>query len=51
MILVEFLTLFELKPNANLQTQRPTKIPIHYLEKLNALLDELEKNGFIRQIG
>ena len=40
-----------LKPNANLQTQRPTKVPIHYREKLNALLDELEKNGIIRQIG
>ena len=40
-----------LKPNANLQTQRPTKVPIHYREKLNALLEELEKNGIIRQIG
>ena len=40
-----------LKPNASLQTQRATKVPIHYRDKLNALLDELEKNGIIRQIG
>ena len=29
-----------LKPNAKLQTQRPTKVPIHYREKLKTLLDE-----------
>ena len=40
-----------LKPNAKLQTQRPTKVPIHYREKLKKLLDELEKHNIIRQIG
>ena len=34
-----------LKPNAKLQTQRPTKIPI------KNFLDELEKHNIIRQIG
>ena len=40
-----------LKPNAKLQTQRPTKVPIHYREKLKTLLDEIEKHNNIRQIG
>ena len=40
-----------LKPNAKLQTQRPTKSPIHYRENLKTLLDELEKHNIIRQIG
>ena len=40
-----------LKPNANLQSQRPTKVPIHCREKPNSFSDELEKNGYIRQIG
>ena len=40
-----------LKPNAKLQTQRPTKVPIHYREELKKLLDELEKHNIIRQIG
>ena len=40
-----------LKPNAKLQTQRPTKVPIHYRKKLKTLLDELEKHSIIRQIG
>ena len=40
-----------LKPNAKLQTQRPTKVPIHYREQLKKLLDELEKHNIIRQIG
>ena len=31
-----------LKPNAQLLTQRPSKVPIHYRDKLNALLKELE---------
>ena len=40
-----------LKPNAKLQTQRPTKVPIHYREKLKKLLNELDKHNIIRQIG
>ena len=31
----------KLKPNAQLLTQRPSKVPIHYRDKLNALLKEL----------
>ena len=40
-----------LKPNAQLLTQRPSKVPIHYREKLNNLLNELEKHIIIKQIG
>ena len=40
-----------LKSNAKLQTQRPTKVAIHFREKLKKLLDELEKHKVIRQIG
>ena len=40
-----------LKPNAQLITQRPSKVPIHYRDKLNALLRELEKYNIIKQIG
>ena len=40
-----------LKPNAQLLTQRPSKVPIHYRDKLNALLKELEKHNIIKQIG
>ena len=29
-----------LKPNAELMTQRPSKVPIHYRDELNALLKE-----------
>ena len=42
---------FRLKPNAQLMTQRSSKVPIHYREKLNALLKELEKYNIIKQIG
>ena len=31
-----------LEPNAQLMTQRPSKVPIHYRDKPNALLKELE---------
>ena len=40
-----------LKPNAQLLTQRPSKVPIHYRDKLNALPKELEKYNIIKQIG
>ena len=39
------------KPNAQLMTQRPSKAPIHYRDKLNILLKELEKYNIIKQIG
>ena len=40
-----------LKPNAQLMTQRPSKVPIHYRDKLNVLLKELEKHNIIKQFG
>ena len=40
-----------LKPNAQLMTQRPSKVSIHYRDKLNVLLKELEKYNIIKQIG
>ena len=40
-----------LTPSAQLITQRPSKVPIHYRDKLNALLKELEKHNIIKQIG
>ena len=39
-----------LKPNAQLITQRPSKVPIHYRDKLNTLPKELEIHNFIKQI-
>ena len=40
-----------LKPNAQLLTQRPSKVPIHYRDELNTLLKDLEKHNIIKQIG
>ena len=42
---------FRLKPNAQLIEQRPSKVPIHYRDKPNTLLEELEKYNIIKQIG
>ena len=39
------------KPDAQLITQRPSKVPIHYRDKFNTLLKELEKYNIIKQIG
>ena len=40
-----------LKPNAQLMTQRPSKVPMHFRDKLNVLLKKLEKYNIIKQIG
>ena len=40
-----------LKPSAQLITQRPSKVPIHKRDKLNALLNGLEKCNTMNQIG
>ena len=40
-----------LKPNAQPITQRPSKVPVHYRDKLNTLLKELEKQNITKQIG
>ena len=41
------------QPNnySQLLTQRPSKVPIHYRDKPNVLLKELEKYNIIKQIG
>ena len=39
------------KENCKLQTQRPSKVPIHYRDRLNKLLTDLEKNNIIKQYG
>ena len=43
--------VFDLNPNAQLIIQRLSKDPIHYRDKLNVLLKELEKYNIIKQIG
>ena len=40
-----------IKENCKLQTQRPSKVPIHYRDRLNKLLVELQKYNIIKQIG
>ena len=40
-----------LKPGAQLLTERPSKVPIHYRYKLIAFPKELEKYNIIKQIG
>ena len=40
-----------LKPNAQLTSQRLSKLQIHYRDKLNALLKELEKYNIMKQSG
>ena len=40
-----------IKENCKLQTQRPSKVPNHYRDRLNKLLVELEKYNIIKQIG
>ena len=39
----------KLKPNAQLITQRPSKVPIHYRDKLNTLPKDLEKHNIMKQ--
>ena len=40
-----------LKPNAQLITQRPSKVTIQYRDKLNTLVKELANSNIIKQIG
>ena len=40
-----------IKENCKLQTQRHSKVPIHYRDRLNKLLLELEKYNIIKHIG
>ena len=39
------------KPNAQLMTQRPSKVPIHNIDKLNALLKKFGIYNIVKQIG
>ena len=38
--------LIRLKPDAKLQKQRLTKNPIHYRDKVNTFLDDIQKIGY-----
>ena len=40
-----------IKENCKLQTQTPCKVPIHYRDRINKLLTELEKYNIIKQFG
>ena len=40
----------KLLPNSNLTKQRPSKVPLHYEEKLENLLKQLCKTGIIREM-
>ena len=53
MMLVKLQLPFRIRLKSNAQpiTQRPSKVPIHYRDKLNTLLKELEKYNIIKQIG
>ena len=41
----------QLKSDAELRKQRPSKVPIHYQQKLYNLLDELAEHGIIQKVG
>ena len=39
-----------IKENCKLQTQRPSKVPVHYRDELTELKVELEKYNILKQI-
>ena len=41
----------KLLPNSTLTKQRPSKVPLHYQEKLENFLEQLCKTGIIREMG
>ena len=41
----------KLKKDAELQKQRPSKVPLHYRDRLEILLNELQRARIIREIG
>ena len=43
--------LSRLEPDAKLQTQRPTEILIHNQVNMKSLLNDLQNNGVVKQIG
>ena len=43
--------LVKLKKDAELRKQRPSKVPLHYRDRLEVLLNELQRAGTIREMG
>ena len=41
----------KLKEDAELRKQRPSKVPLHYRDRLEILLNELQRAGIIREMG
>ena len=41
----------KLKKDAELRKQRPSKVPLHYRDRLEILLNELQRAGIIREMG
>ena len=41
----------KLLPNSTLTKQRPSKVPLHYQEKLENFLEQLCKTGIVREMG
>ena len=48
-IMQEFLV--KLKKDAELRNQRPSKVPLHYRDRLEILLNEPQRAGIIRKMG
>ena len=41
----------KLRKDAELRNQRPSKVPLHYRDRLENLLNELQQAGIIREVG
>ena len=41
----------KLKKDAELRKQRPSKVPLHYRDRLELLLNELQRAGIFRKMG
>ena len=41
----------KLLPNALFRKQRPSRVPLHYEEKLKSILEQLIQSGIIREMG
>ena len=48
---LQLLSAFDLNQMLNCLHNIPSKVPIHYRDKLNTLLKDLEKHNIIKQIG
>ena len=45
-----FIPFRRLNLDAKMKTNRPVEVPVHYHDKLNILLDDLQKNGKLKTI-